>query len=531
MAVERFKHDGEWKVIGSSSGKVQVSDDKLDSESINSIQNKVVTKALEYKADIVNKFVNAYGIRSVSNTEYCMPDIDAGNPAHTLATKADIISNEALESKATMYNLYAMDDLTAEQLAANETAFEAVRNGEVALYRVYTNDTTYASADVKIVPGPYLEAYVYVNTPNADSKQATIIKYTYTFDQSGEYTTSDKEEVTLPSIDKVNELIGSGVTGGGLELRELKMSGSVEDNAYNLETLELMRENKVLPAMPVTEDTLTPLTYIGNNQFILQIVEMGIEINMSFTMGEDGSITMSQDVIAPYVLNSPSKVLKWLDKSRILAQLGMYEPAHVIYNGLLCLVDCIEAGGTGSTRSVVQFNYDNQRFERIYNATTGEEISTTEIPIGSGGGTDEVYIGSDTPPKGTKVWIDPSGEGGGSQPSEGGINVFIFPEEVGSSDYTSDNPYVFSAEKSAELLAALKKKDTIYLIAMVTDASSPVEQTQSMVANMLYVPQMNIFQSQNILYQSGFLSIITIQLKVNSDGIVSGYNENVTKKL
>ena len=214
MAVERFKHDGEWKVMGSSSGKVQVSDDKLDSESINSVQNKVITKALEYKADIVNKFVNAYGIRSVSNTEYCMPDIDAGNPAHTLATKADIISNEALESKATMYNLYAMDDLTAEQLAANEAAFEAAQNSEVAVYRIYTNDTLSASADVKIVPGPYLEAFVYVNTPNADSKQATIIKYTYTFDQSGEYTTSDKEEVTLPSIDKVNELIGSGGEGG-----------------------------------------------------------------------------------------------------------------------------------------------------------------------------------------------------------------------------------------------------------------------------------------------------------------------------
>ena len=43
-----------------------------------------------------------------------------------------------------------------------------------------------------------------------------------------------------------------------------------------------------------------------------------------------------------------------------------------------------------------------------------------KVSVGGGSGTDEVYIGSDTPPKGTKVWIDPSGEGGGgSQPSAG----------------------------------------------------------------------------------------------------------------
>ena len=154
-----------------------------------------------------------------------------------------------------------------------------------------------------------------------------------------------------------------------------------------------------------------------------------------------------------------------------------------------------------------------------------------KVSIGGGSGTDEVYIGSDTPPKGTKVWIDPSGEGGGSQPSGGDINVFVFPEEVASSDYTSDNPYVFSAEKSAELLTALKIRDTIYIMAFVRDASSPIEQTQSVVTNMIYLPQMNIFQSQTIMYISGLLSITTIHLQVNSDGIVSGYNENVHKQL
>ena len=185
--------------------------------------------------------------------------------------------------------------------------------------------------------------------------------------------------------------------GGGLELRELKMSGSADDNAYNLETLELMRENKVPPAMNAGDGTLVPMTYGGNGQFILQVAQMGIEMQMSVTMAVDGSITMSQDFIAPYVLNSPSKVLEWLIKSKALAQVGMHEPVYVIYNALLCLVDCIQAGVTGSTRAVVQFNFGSQRFERVYDATTGEEISTTEIPLGGGTGDGLEYLEFDDP--------------------------------------------------------------------------------------------------------------------------------------
>ena len=182
-----------------------------------------------------------------------------------------------------------------------------------------------------------------------------------------------------------NEWKKVSIGGGGLELRELKMSGSAEDNAYNLETLELMRGNKVLPAMDAGDGTLAPITYLGEGQFIVQVVHMGIEMQVSLTMAVDGSITMSQDFIAPYVLNSPSKVLEWLTKSIALAQVGRHEPVYVIYNALLCLVDCVEVGGTGSTRAVVQFNFGSQRFERVYDATTGEEISTTEIPLGGGG--------------------------------------------------------------------------------------------------------------------------------------------------
>lgn len=180
--------------------------------------------------------------------------------------------------------------------------------------------------------------------------------------------------------------------GGGLELRELKMSGSADDNAYNLETLELMRENKVLPAVDAGDGTLVPLTYGGNGQFILQVVQMGIEMQMSLTMAGDGSITMSPDILAPYVLLTSSKVLEWLTKNKMLAQLGSFEPAFAYYQAQFCLIDYYKATTGDNTKAVVQFNYGSQRFERVYDATTGEEISTTEIPLGGGGGNLDAYF-------------------------------------------------------------------------------------------------------------------------------------------
>ena len=113
---------------------------------------------------------------------------------------------------------------------------------------------------------------------------------------------------------------------------------------------------------------------------------MGIEMQMSVTMAGDGSITMSQDVLAPYVLLTSSRVLEWLTKNKMLAQMGSFEPAFAYYQAQFCLIDYYKATTGDNTKAVVQFNYGSQRFERVYNATTGEEISTTEIPLGGASG-------------------------------------------------------------------------------------------------------------------------------------------------
>ena len=73
-----------------------------------------------------------------------------------------------------------------------------------------------------------------------------------------------------------------------------------------------------------------------------------------------------------------------------------------------------------------------------------------KVSIGGGSGTDEVYIGSDTPPKGTKVWIDPSGEGGGGSTTSG-VQIYTIPEGVLTA--TESEPYVFTAEETSDFLA------------------------------------------------------------------------------
>ena len=201
------------------------------------------------------------------------------------------------------------------------------------------------------------------------------------------YVLKDLSKMFEPDYSGWDEMLTASTgAGGGLELREIKISESADDNAYNLETLELMRENKVLPALRIDEETLAPMTYLGGGKFIFQMIEMGIETQLSLIMKEDGSITMSSDVLAPSVLLASSKVLEWLTKNKTLVQWGLFEPAFVFYQAQFCLIDYYKATTGDNTKAVVQFNYGSQRFERVYNATTGEEISTTEIPLGGTGG-------------------------------------------------------------------------------------------------------------------------------------------------
>lgn len=249
--------DNTWQILSTGGSDSIIVDTELNATSENPIANKVVynmavslegafseiDEKLSKKANTKNGLVEGRGFKVSDNKKYYLPDAfvegeeDVEN-TNILATKAEVLSNEVIDNKATVYNLYAMDDLSAEQLEANAKAVESVQNREVAIYKVYTNDDTYAIADVKLVPGPYLEAYVYVNNPDTNSKQATITKYTYTFTQAGEYTTSDKEEVVVPSLSKVEEIVVNSGGGGG--------GGSIAvDDALSFESTNPV-QNKVV---------------------------------------------------------------------------------------------------------------------------------------------------------------------------------------------------------------------------------------------------------------------------------------------
>lgn len=224
-----------WQILPTGgNGSIEVDTD-LNATSENPIANKAVyelatvigedfetiSKDLSKKASTENGLVEGRGFKVNDNLKYYLPNTTTTtdptvDDTHIIATKADILSNEVIDSKATVYNLYAMDPLSEEQLEANAKALESVQNREVAIYKVYTNDDTYAIADVKLVPGLYLEAYVYVNNPDIKSKQATVTKYTYSFDQTGEYMTGTKQEVVVPSLSKVEEMIAQSGGGGSI---------------------------------------------------------------------------------------------------------------------------------------------------------------------------------------------------------------------------------------------------------------------------------------------------------------------------
>ena len=116
-----------------------------------------------------------------------------------------------------------------------------------------------------------------------------------------------------------------------------------------------------------------------------------------------------------------------------------------------------------------------------------------KVSIGGGGSTEEVYVGSDTPPVGTKVWIDPTGTP--SQPSQpsagvevidnlesdsttaalsanqgrvlkemigqggGGAKIYTIPEGVKNA--TSSAPYMMSQEEIDDFLAQGDFSNTI----------------------------------------------------------------------
>lgn len=289
---------------------------------------------------------------------------------------------------AKVYNVYAYDTLSDEQKSANKAAYDAVTKEERAIFYIWHEELI--APMLSIFSMSLYEQAVFGSTatsPNEASIVSESVGAGVASDGSISFRQYIKEEA--PTAAKVEEMIAAGGTGsgGGLELRELKASGSAEDNAYNLETLELIEQRKAISFVNLSEyEVLYPIMYIGDRTFFGQVLVGDEALNVTFSIDEHGAISSPKtSVNAPLILRNKEDVKKWLRKATIAATLGTYEPAYVLYEFQLCLADYYQASGNTTTR-IIQFNRGSQRFERVYDVTTGEEISTTEIPIGGGGG-------------------------------------------------------------------------------------------------------------------------------------------------
>lgn len=155
-------------------------------------------------------------------------------------------------------------------------------------------------------------------------------------------------------------------------------------------------------------------------------------------------------------------------------------------------------------------------------------VSGSNVNSGGGGITEEkeVYIGEEEPTDdGAKLWIDPTGTpSGGNGGGTGGSNVFVFPEEALSEDYTEESPYFFTPEKTTEFLAALENPSSIYvayqnLDGLITSMPFTISWTMPNMRNAI-----------SMVYMMQYLMIYNLHLVMVGDTL-SVYPEIIAKQL
>lgn len=175
----------------------------------------------------------------------------------------------------------------------------------------------------------------------------------------------------------------SGETGeslnGGLELRELKTSGSAEDNAYNLETLELIAQRKaIVYYMPSTGFILYSTCIFTPSRALIFYGAEGLPLVCSVVLKADGSIETNQFIAvseASHLINSEETYLSGKASYDRCVFLDKPLDVYVVKNNHICICD---EYGTGFT--VFYYNHENKRYVRTYNADTGEIISDELVP-------------------------------------------------------------------------------------------------------------------------------------------------------
>lgn len=186
-----------------------------------------------------------------------------------------------------------------------------------------------------------------------------------------------------------------------------------------------------------------------------------------------------------------------------------------------------------------------------------------KVSIGGGSGTDEVYIGSDTPPSGAKVWIDPTGTPSSpSQPSAGvevidnlesesttaalsanqgrvlkemigqggrGAKVYIIPEGVMKA--TAESPHILTDDEISDITDLLTNMNNS-VIKLVDGYENIMSQSASggfvgemgvLMANFTYINVESVVTNDNSIGQA---MVIHIQIVITNQngGVWSGWS-------
>lgn len=169
-------------------------------------------------------------------------------------------------------------------------------------------------------------------------------------------------------------------------IREFKTDNTDDAKAYNLETISLVAQNNNV--LVIGEGGVA--TAVESNVFMqTEVIDAGygaIISSIKHVIGTDGTYDYEPIHMAgtPKIINFAEDVAKWYNAIWSYLQLGVYASVFVEYEGTVCYVDATRLHYNNDfSKFVIEFNNNSKRYQRVYDASTGEEISTTEIPLGT----------------------------------------------------------------------------------------------------------------------------------------------------
>lgn len=244
---------------------------KLDSE--NPAQNKIITAALENKADISDNLVLAEGMKNTEGVTFNLPN-SSDEETQVLATQDDILrivansdevyvgdeipeeddsikvwidtdagfdySGNIIEAAngASIYTVYAVDNLSEEQQAFNKKAFESIISGEEAVYYVSISEKAYITSYTSYNNNTAIFA---CSDVTVTSDGGNLMSAVVSVNEDGSIANLTFQEGSVPNLEYINSILDS--------------KGASIPVVSSEEELENLSQNKGELAIVLSEDS------------------------------------------------------------------------------------------------------------------------------------------------------------------------------------------------------------------------------------------------------------------------------------